>query len=46
MKKIFLLNVLNNKKINIINIDYKFKKNFNKISKNSNTYIENCFNLL
>ena len=37
-------NVLNNKKINIINIDYKFKKNFNKISKNSNTYIENCFN--
>ena len=42
-KNIFL-NVLNNKKINIINIDYKFKKNFNKISKNSNTYIENCFN--
>ena len=30
-------------KINIINIDYKFKKIFNKISDKSNEYIRNCF---
>jgi 4-hydroxythreonine-4-phosphate dehydrogenase len=35
---------INNKKINIINIDYKYKKNFDKISKISNTYIEKSFN--
>ena len=28
------------KKINIINIDYKFKKTFNKISNKSNEYIK------
>ena len=43
-KKSISFNLLNNKKINIINVDYKFKKNFDKISENSNTYIENCFN--
>ena len=35
---------LNNKKINIINIDSKYKKTFDKISKISNTYIEKSFN--
>ena len=36
--------ILNNKKINIINIEYIFKKCFEPISKKSNKYIENCFN--
>ena len=31
--------------INIINVDYKFKKIFNKISNNSNKYINNCFKI-
>ena len=35
---------LDNKTINIINIDYKFKKAFDKISKSSNVYISNCIN--
>ena len=34
-----------NKKINIINVNYDFKKAFSKISKKSNKYIEECFNL-
>ncbi|MFL2903057.1 MAG: 4-hydroxythreonine-4-phosphate dehydrogenase PdxA [Candidatus Pelagibacter sp.] len=33
------------KKINIININYKFRKPFTEISQNSNTYIKNCFDL-
>ena len=33
------------KTINIINVDYKFKKVFSKISSSSNKYIEKCFNL-
>ena len=36
------LNKLNNKKINLINVDFKFKKTFDKISDKSNSYIE-CF---
>ena len=36
---------LDNKKINIINVEYVFKKGFEPISKRSNDYIENCFNL-
>ncbi len=36
---------LNNNKINIINVDYYFKKPFEKISKKSNTYINNCFEI-
>jgi len=36
--------ILNNKKINIIDIEYTFKKSFEPISKRSNKYIENCFN--
>ncbi len=31
--------------INIINVDYNFKKAFSKITSASNQYIENCFNL-
>ena len=32
------------KTINIINVDYKFKKVFSRISSSSNKYIENSFN--
>jgi len=39
------LNKLNNKKINIINVDYNFKKTFEKISIKSNDYISECFDL-
>ena len=35
----------NKKKIYIINVDYKYKKIFDKISDKSNLYINNCFNL-
>ncbi len=40
-------NINNSKKkiINIINVNFKFKKPFSKISNNSNKYIEDCFNL-
>jgi 4-hydroxythreonine-4-phosphate dehydrogenase len=34
---------LNNNKINLINIDYKFKKCFEKISSKSNKYIDETF---
>ena len=34
---------LNNNKINIINVNYDFKRPFEKISKKSNHYIEKCF---
>ena len=34
---------MNNKKINLVNIDFKFKKTFDKISTKSNTYISNSF---
>ena len=42
-----ILNIKYSKKnkINIINIDYNFKKTFNKISYKSNEYINNCFDL-
>ncbi len=45
------LNEINNikqsikKNINIINVNFNFKKPFTKISKTSNIYIEQCFNL-
>ena len=32
-------------KINILNVDYKFKKPFEKISSKSNKYIEKCFDI-
>ena len=36
---------LNNKKINLINVDYKFKKCFEKISSKSNKYIDETFKI-
>jgi 4-hydroxythreonine-4-phosphate dehydrogenase len=36
---------INNKKINIININYRFKKVFDKISDNSNKYITESFQI-
>ena len=36
---------LNKKYINIIDVDYKFKKVFDKISNGSNKYINNCFKI-
>jgi 4-hydroxythreonine-4-phosphate dehydrogenase len=36
---------LKNDKINLINVNFFFKKPFEKISKKSNSYIENCFNI-
>ena len=36
---------LNKKFINVINVEYKFKKIFDKISSNSNEYINNCFEI-
>ena len=39
------LNNLNNKQINIINVDYDFKKTFEKVSQKSNIYIEECFKI-
>ena len=37
------LNKLNNKKINLINVDFLFKKTFEKITNKSNKYIDECF---
>jgi 4-hydroxythreonine-4-phosphate dehydrogenase len=39
------LNKLDNKSINIINVNYNFKKAFEKISSKSNKYIHNCFDI-
>jgi 4-hydroxythreonine-4-phosphate dehydrogenase len=36
---------LNNNKINLINVNYNFKSCFEKISKKSNVYIEECFKI-
>ena len=36
---------LNNNKINLINVDYKFKKCFEKITSKSNKYIEETFKI-
>ena len=38
-------NKLNNKKINLINVEYKFKNCFEKISGKSNDYIKECFEI-
>ena len=35
----------NNKKINIINVNFEFTKTFDKISNKSNTYITECFKI-
>ena len=37
--------LLNNKKINLINVNFKFTKVFDKISNKSNTYIRNSFEI-
>jgi 4-hydroxythreonine-4-phosphate dehydrogenase len=37
------LDALNNKQINLVNVDYNFKRCFEKISNKSNNYIKNCF---
>ena len=42
LKKNKILNI-KLKKINILNVDYKFKKPFDKISNKSNYYISECF---
>ena len=36
---------LNNKKINLIDVNYHFKNTFEKISTNSNNYITECFDV-
>ncbi len=36
---------LNNKNINIVDVNYNFKKAFEKISYNSDQYINNCFKI-
>ncbi len=36
---------LNKKSINIIDVEYNFKKAFDKISYNSEKYINNCFKI-
>ena len=42
-KKNINFHELNNKKINIIDVNYKFKNSFEKISNNSNKFISECF---
>ena len=39
------VNKLNNNKINLINVDYKFNKCFDKITDKSNKYIKETFNI-
>ena len=41
-KKIDLLKI-NNKKINLVNVNFNFKKTFDKITNKSKHYIERCF---
>ena len=36
---------LNNQSINLINVNYNFKKTFDKISSKSNKYISECFKI-
>ena len=43
--KFFNLNKLNNRKINLINVNFNQKKVFDKISSSSNYYIAQCFNV-
>jgi len=45
IQKTIVLNLLTNKELNIINVDYKFKKVFDKISESSNLYIKNSFDI-
>ena len=41
----FKLQDLKKNKINVLNVNFKFKKTFDKISNSSNLYIKNCFDL-
>jgi len=43
--KNFKLNSYNNKKINLINVNFTFKRVFEKISDKSNLYISECFDV-
>ena len=43
--KFFNLNKLDNKNINLINVNFNCNKTFDKISSRSNHYIDQCFNL-
>ena len=43
LNEIFEVNEALKKRINIINIQYKFRKIFSKINSSSKQYIENCF---
>ncbi len=45
IKEISSLKKYTAKVINIINVDYKFKKTFSEITSNSKKYIEKCFEL-
>ncbi len=45
LNKIYELNDSLKKKINILDVRYKFKKSFSKISNSSNKYINDCFKL-
>ena len=45
LNEIYNVNKSKKKKINIINVDYKFKDAFSKIKINYNKYIEKCFDL-
>ena len=45
LNEISNVNNSENKKINIINVDYNFKDAFSKIKINSNKYIEKCFDI-
>jgi len=44
-KNLDRFNQLNNKKINLINVEYKFNKCFEKISNKSNAYIKESFDV-
>ena len=44
-KDIAKLDTLNNKQINLVNVNYNFKRCFEKISNKSNDYIKNCFDI-
>ena len=44
-KDIAKLDTLNNKQINLVDVNYNFKGCFEKISNKSNDYIKNCFDI-
>ena len=44
-KDITKLDTLNNRQINLVDVNYNFKRCFEKISNKSNDYIKNCFDI-